>query len=180
MIRFAVEADLEEMLEIYRPFVEQTAVSFEYTLPSLEAFRQRFREHVAQFPWLVWQEGERVLGYAYAGAPWERAAYRWCAESSVYLAPQARGRGVGRALYARLEELLTAQGYRVVYALVTTANAPSIAFHEALGFCRRAEFPDCGYKLGQWHGVVWLEKRLAPLGNPSSFPRLPDAAAKST
>lgn len=61
MIRFAVEADLEEMLEIYRPFVEQTAVSFEYTLPSLEAFRQRFREHVAQFPWLVWQEGERVL-----------------------------------------------------------------------------------------------------------------------
>lgn len=179
MIRFAVEADLEEMLEIYRPFVEQTAVSFEYTLPSLEAFRQRFREHVAQFPWLVWQEGERVLAMPMPARLGSGAAYRWCAESSVYLAPQA-GAERSRALYARLEEILTAQGYRVLYALVTTANAPVYCVSRGVGLRRRAEFPDCGYKLGQWHGVVWLEKRLVPLGNPSSFPQLPDAASKST
>lgn len=98
-IRPATAADLPEMREIYRPFVERTAVSFEYQVPTPEEFSLRFTQHIAQFPWLVWEEQGRVLGYAYAGAPWERAAYRWCAESSVYLAPEARGRGVGKALY---------------------------------------------------------------------------------
>ena len=102
--------------------------------------------------------------------PWERAAYRWCAESSVYLAPEARGRGVGKALYQALEDILRRQGYRTLYALVTTDNEASIGFHEAIGFVRRAFFPNCGYKLGTWHGVVWLEKQLAPPDAPTSFP----------
>ena len=169
-IRPATAADLPEMREIYRPFVERTAVSFEYQVPTPEEFSLRFTQHIAQFPWLVWEEQGRVLGYAYAGAPWERAAYRWCAESSVYLAPEARGRGVGKALYQALEDILRRQGYRTLYALVTTDNEASIGFHEAIGFVRRAFFPNCGYKLGPWHGVVWLEKQLAPPDAPTSFP----------
>lgn len=169
-IRSAITADLPSMLEIYRPFVENTAVSFEYQLPTLEEFTLRFTQHTAQFPWLVWEERGRVLGYAYAGAPWERTAYRWCAESSVYLAPEAQGKGVGSALYAALEDILRRQGYQILYALVTTDNAASVGFHQAAGFSRRAFFPNCGYKLGAWHGVIWFEKRLLPLEEPHSFP----------
>lgn len=169
-IRPAVPEDLPELLEIYRPYVEHTAVSFEYTPPTPEAFRLRFLEHTAQFPWLVWEEDGRILGYAYAGAPWERAAYRWCAESSVYLREDCRGRGIGRALYAALEALLQKQGYRVLYAVITSDNAPSLAFHKALGYVPRAYFPDCGYKFGRWYGVSWLEKRLNAPGAPEAFP----------
>ena len=169
-IRPAKVEDLPQMLEIYRPFVEHTAVSFEYQVPSPENFLQRFRNHVAQFPWLVWEEKGRVFGYAYAGAPWEREAYRWCAESSIYLAPEAQGRGIGKTLYQALEEILLRQGYAVLYALVTTENESSLAFHQAMGFRRRAVFPDCGYKFGRWHGGIWLEKRLSDLELPSAFP----------
>ena len=143
-IREATPADVPAMLEIYAYFVEHTAVSFEYETPT--------------------------RGYIYAGAPFERAAYRWCAEISCYLAPEARGRGVGRQLYARTEEILRAQGYRTVYAVVTSANAPSMAFHKALGYREFAKFAACGFKNGAWYDVSWLEKRLQPDGAPERFP----------
>ena len=171
MIRFAEEKDLCAMLEIYRPYVENTTYSFEYEVPSMDEFTKRFRDHVTQFPWLVWEEGGSVLGYAYAGAPWERAAYRWCAEVSIYLHPSVHGRGIGRLLYARLEEILIRQGYRVVYALITTENHGSVAFHEKLGYRYHSTFENCGYKMGRWLGVIWLQKWLNPLGAPEEFPR---------
>lgn len=170
-IRAATLADVAEILEIYTPYVENTTYSFEYTPPTLAEFIQRFREHVAQFPWLVWEEEGRILGYAYAGAPWERAAYRWVSEASIYLRPEARGKGIGRQLYAQLENILTRQGYRLVYALITSENTGSIAFHQAVGYEYRTEFPNSGYKMGRWLGVVWLEKQLNPLGNPEAFPK---------
>lgn len=169
-IRIATEGDIPAMLEIYRPYVENTTYSFEYELPSREDFTRRFLDHTAQFPWLVWEEDGTVLGYAYAGAPWERAAYRWCAEVSIYLSPKIQGKGVGRTLYARLEEILTRQGYRLVYALITSENKASLDFHYHLGYTYRAEFPGCGCKHGKWLGVTWLEKRLQPSGNPTRFP----------
>lgn len=169
-IREAVPADVPAMLEIYSYFVRETAVSFEYEVPSWEEFTRRLIEHQRQFPWLVWEEDGRVLGYVYAGQPFERAAYHWCAEISCYLAEGARGRGIGRTLYAHVEQLLRRQGYRKVYAVVTTANAPSLAFHRALGYRETAMFPETGYKNGQWYGVTWLEKELQPLGSPESFP----------
>ena len=169
-IRIATIGDLPAMLEIYRPFVEETAVSFEYTTPTAEEFALRFQQITARFPWLVWEEDGAVLGYAYAAAPFERAAFSWCAEPSIYLAPQARGRGVGRQLYEALEDILTKQGYQVLYALVTTENAPSVAFHRALGYRRLADFPDCGFKCGKWHGIIWLEKRLKAVEMPDIMP----------
>ena len=171
MIRFAEEKDLSAMLDISRPYVENTTYSFEYEVPAMEELTRRFRDHVAQFPWLVWEEEGKVLGYAYAGAPWERAAYRWCAEGSSYLHPGIHGRGIGRQLYARLEEILTRQGYRVSYALITTENTGSVRFHEKLGYCYHSTFENCGFKMGRWLGVIWLQKWLSPLGEPSSFPK---------
>ena len=171
MIRFATEKDLSAMLAIYKPYVENTTYSFEYDTPCLRTFTQRFYEHIAQFPWLVWEEDGAVLGYAYAGAPWERAAYRWCAEVSIYLHPSVHGRGIGRQLYAVLEDILTKQGYRVAHALITTENEGSVRFHEKLGYSYHSTFENCGYKMGRWLGVIWLQKWLNPLDNPTGFPK---------
>ena len=159
-IRPATVADLPRILEIYAPYVEHTAISFEYTVPTLAEFTDRFLGITAQFPWLVWEENGAVLGYAYGSLPFERAAYQWSAEASIYLCPEARGRGIGKSLYAALEEILKKQGYRKVYAIITTANEASVAFHKAVGYRHTATFPDCGYKFGQWYGTVWLEKDL--------------------
>ena len=125
MIRIATEADIPQMLAIYAPYVENTTYSFEYTPPTFETFAQRFANYTAQCPWLVWEEDGRVLGYAYGSLPFERAAYAWCAEVSIYLSPESHGKGIGRALYEALENLLWKQGYRIIYALITSATASS-------------------------------------------------------
>ena len=170
MIRPALEADLPAILAIYGPYILTSTATFEYEVPTLSAFTDRFRGITAQFPWLVWEEEGEILGYAYASAPYTRPAYAWCAESSVYLAPAARGRGIGTALYAALEEILRTQGYQVLYALVTQENAASLRFHEKLGFRQMVLFPDCGFKFGRWLGLIWLEKRLKSVEIPTSAP----------
>ena len=170
MIRIATEADIPQILDIYGPYIENTTVSFEYTVPTREAFLERFQTVTAQYPWLVWEENGTVLGYAYAAPPYARAAYSWCAEPSVYLRPEARRRGIGSALYAALEEILSRQGYQVLYALVTSENEDSLRFHEKAGYTVRVLFPDCAYKFGRSLGVAWLEKRLKPVETPSEMP----------
>lgn len=159
------------MLAIYAPFVEHTAVSFEYDVPTEAEFARRLEEHQAVFPWLVCEENGRVMGYAYAGRAFERAAYGWNAEISCYLAPELRGRGVGRRLYARIEEILTRLGYYKLFAVVTSANAPSVAFHRALGFRDAACFRNVGYKQGGWYDVLWLEKTLCDRPEPQCLPQ---------
>lgn len=173
-IRHATLADLPRILEIYGPYVKNTAISFEYTVPSLESFTQRFLGITAQFPWLVWEEDGCILGYAYGSLPFERAAFQWSAEASIYLCPEAKGRGIGKALYAALEQLLQKQGYRKVYAIITTANDDSIAFHKAVGYRHTATMPDCGYKLGKWYGIVWMEKDLNSWSDPPCKPTRPE------
>ena len=159
-VRVAQKEDIPAILSIYGPYVEETAYSFEYTAPGEEEFTKRFMRITRQFPFFVYEEEGQVLGYAYADLPFEREAYSWCAEPSVYLRPDARGRGIGKALYAALEEELTAQGYAVLYAIITTSNADSVAFHKAVGYRHLADFPACGLKFGRWEGITWMEKRL--------------------
>ena len=170
MIRFATEADIPEILDIYAPYVLNTAYSFEYTVPTLEEFTERFRCYTAQFPWLVWEEEGVVLGYAYASRPWGRAAYSWNAEISIYLAPRIHGKGIGRKLCTVLEELLRLQGYRIIYSVITSDNQGSIDFHKKIGYTLVAEFPGCGHKFGRQLGTVWLEKRLDFVDSPSCAP----------
>ena len=170
MIRIATEADIPAILEIYGPYILTSTASFEYTVPTEAEFLQRFRTITAQFPWLVWEEEDQILGYAYGSPPYTRAAYSWCAEPSVYLRPEARGKGIAAKLYDALENILLVQGYQVLYALVTSENTASLRFHEKCGYRIRAEFPDIGFKFGRWLGLFWLEKRLKPVEIPSKMP----------
>lgn len=169
-IRIAKEEDIPQILAIYAPYVTGTTFSFEYEVPTPEAFTQRFRSITAQFPWLVWEENGAVLGYAYACAPFARAAYQWCCEPSIYLAPQAQGRGIGKKLYTVLEALLTMQGYQLSYAIITSENLSSLAFHKAMGYTFLAAFPGCGFKHGRFLGITWLQKRLNAVEIPSNAP----------
>ena len=175
-VRIAKVEDVPAILAIYAPYVEETAYTFEYTVPTMEEFTLRFQTITKQFPWLVWEEEGKVLGYAYACAPFERAAFAWCAEPAIYLCPEARGRGIGSALYETLEKYLKQQGYVVSYALITTSNTGSVAFHEAMGYQKTAFLPNCGFKHQGWHGIIWMEKRLntveMPTTMPIAFPKL--------
>ena len=113
----------------------------------------------------------RVLGYAYGSAPFARAAYGWCAEDSIYLLPEAQGRGIGSRLCLALEKVLFYQGYQRIYALITAENKHSMAFHEKLGYTLRGTLPDAGIKFGRRVGVVWMDKAANFVDIPSSFPR---------
>lgn len=170
MIRPATEKDVPEILAIYAPYVETSTATFEYDVPCSRSFLQRFYDITAQYPWLVWEEEGKILGYAYASAPYSRAAFSWCAEPSIYLHPEAKGRGIGKKLYAVLEEILLRQGYQVLYALITSENAESIAFHQKNGYTLQVDFPDCGFKFGRWLGLTWMEKRIKIVHSPSAFP----------
>ena len=170
MIRIAEERDVAEILSIYAPYVLNTTYSFEYDVPTEEAFLERFRTITARFPWIVWEEDGKILGYAYGSAPFERTAYRWSCESSVYLRPEAQGRGIGRALYTALEKILAYQGYVVNYAIVTSENFTSLAFHEKLGYRTAGEFHGCAFKFGKRLGIVWMEKEIKKSEIPSKFP----------
>ena len=171
MIRIATEADVPQMLAIYAPYILNTTHTFEYDVPTEEEFLQRFRTLTAQFPWLVWEEAGRILGYAYGSAPFERAAYRWCAEDSIYLLPEAQGRGIGTRLCRALEKVLFYQGYLRIYALITAENKSSVAFHKKLGYTVRGEMPEAGIKFGRKIGVIWMDKPADSVDIPSSFPR---------
>ena len=170
MLRIATEGDVGEILDIYAPYILTTTITFEYDVPTEAEFLQRFREITARFPWLVCEEDGKILGYASASAPLSRRAYDWCAEPSIYLRPEARGRGLGRVLYGALEALLEEQGFAVSYAIITSENRASIAFHEKLGYRKCGFWDNCGLKFGRWLGVYWLEKRLKSVEIPSCPP----------
>ena len=176
MIRLALEADVPEMLAIYAPYILTTTYTFEYEVPSEEEFLARFRGITEKFPWLVWEEDGKILGYAYGSLPFERAAYAWCAEDSLYLLPEAKGKGIGTKLLNCLEKFLELQGYRKVYAIITAENTVSLDFHRKNGYLCTATFPNCGYKFGRWLGVTWMEKELpfVPFSGffPMTFPAL--------
>ena len=170
MIRIATVKDLPAMLEIYAPYVLNTTNSFEYTVPTQEAFKERFLSYTDMFPWLVWEENGKVLGYAYGSLPFSRAGYHWCCEVSIYVTPQAHGRGIGRRLYSALEALLWKLGYRLIYAIITSENKGSLAFHEKVGYRFCAELPGCGYKFGRNLSIIWLEKRSDSVELPTDPP----------
>lgn len=166
-LRFATPADSPALLEIYAQSID-TPVTFEYTLPSQTEFSARISDILTTYPYLVCQEQERILGYAYAHLQRERAAYQWNAELSIYLDRTAQSQGLGSTLYQALMALLEAQGVKTVYGAVTTPNPKSERLHLRLGFRRLGTYYNTGYKNGQWHNVTWFEKALAPyLGEPA-------------
>ncbi len=165
-LRPATARDSAALLEIYRPYVENTSISFETEVPSVAEFRRRILEFSAEYPYLAAVEDGRITGYAYAHAFHERAAYRWTVETSIYVSEQARGRGVGRRLYRALLALLEAQGVKHACAIVTIPNEPSLHFHRSMGFEAGGVLPDFGYKLGAWHSVAYLCRALGDSQDP--------------
>lgn len=170
MIRLARREDTEAMLQIYAPFVQNTAVSLEFDVPTPEEFMARFDSITRHYPWLVWKEGGRVLGYAYASRALERAAYQWDADVSIYMAEEARHTGAAHRLYQRLEAIMTRLGYFNLYALITAGNTDSRQFHERRGYRLEGVLRCAGYKFGQWHDLCWYALHLKEGEDPADGP----------
>jgi L-amino acid N-acyltransferase YncA len=170
-IRAATLADASAMLAIYAPVVELTAISFELAPPSLAEFEQRIEKYAADWGWLVCELDGQLAGYAYGSPHRERAAYRWSTETSAYVAPAARRRGVGASLYRSLLPALAAKGYCNAYAGIALPNPASVALHESVGFRPIGVFPAVGRKFDRWHDVGWFHYALReapPTGEPVS------------
>lgn len=159
-IRLASVEDAPAILAVYEPYIS-TPITFEETVPSPEEFRSRIAAICEGYPCLVAERDGRVLGYAYAHRQAERAAYGWNAELSVYLAPESRGCGLGRMLYATLIDLVREQGVKAAYALVTVPNAASEHLHATFGFQPMGVQQHAGYTCGAWRDVAWLVLPLA-------------------
>lgn len=178
-IRLATPADSDAILAIYAPYIE-TPITFEEEVPSAADFRARTEGILAKHPYLVAEdEAGNLLGYAYAHDLRERIAYQWCNELSVYLAPRAKGQGLGRALYAALLDLITVQGVKAAYGVVTYPNAASDALHKGLGFELGWHQMHSGYTCGAWHDMSWYVKELAEFeDNPAAPTQFPELCAQ--
>jgi len=173
-IRLATPQDAPGILAVYAPIVATTAISFELEVPTVAEMVSRIQRVLRAHPWIVLTEGSEFLGYAYA-QPWQsRAAYRWVAETSVYVDAGARRRGVGRSLYAGLLSLLELQGYRQAVAGIALPNPASEALHRAAGFAPAGTTINVGWKLERWHDVAWYQRPLNVGAEPPAEPRALD------
>lgn len=164
-IRQATLDDAEQILEIYAYYVENTAITFEYKVPSLDEFKSRMTNTMKRYPYLVIEKEGRIQGYAYAGTFVGRAAYDWSCEMTVYLDHKAQSCGLGRTIYEALEKAVQKMGILNLYACIgypeyedeyLTKN--SADFHSHLGYVKVGEFHKCGYKFGRWYNMIWMEK----------------------
>lgn len=176
LVRTATEADAEGILEIYSPYIQNSVITFESDIPTLNDFAARIRHYLQTWPWIVCVVDGQIAGYVYAAAYRERIAYQWCCECSVYVREDFKGRKIGQHLYEALMPMLAMQGYRNVYAVITLPNDASVRLHERCGFSYFATYENVGYKLGAWQKVGWwrlplngFEQHPTP---PLKFPQL--------
>ena len=166
-IRTAVLQDAEALLEIYAPYVVNTAITFEYYVPTSEEFAGRMSNVLRRYPYLVGEVDGEPAGYAYAGPFKERAAYDWAVETTVYVKEDMKKHGIGRALYEALEKTLAAQGILNLNACIAFPEkedeyltTDSVKFHKKMGFSEVGRFHKCGCKFGRWYDMVWMEKHI--------------------
>jgi phosphinothricin acetyltransferase len=159
------DGDAGACAAIYAPYVADTAISFEAEPPSAADMTRRIERYSRTHPWLVAEDEREVIGYACPHR--ERAAYRWAADVSVYVASAHHRKGVGRTLYHDLLAGLEAQGFYVACAGVTLPNEGSVGLHEALGFRAVGVYRRVGFKLGKWWDVGWWQRELRPAGSES-------------
>jgi phosphinothricin acetyltransferase len=172
-IRLATADDAAAIAAIYAPYVRETPITFEIEVPGTAEIADRIERTLNGHPWLVCVCDGSVLGYAYGASYRTRAAYQWSVELTVYVRADCHRRGIGRALYTALLEVVRLQGFFNAYAMITVPNAASVGLHESLGFAPVGVTRRVGFKLGRWHDVgTWeLALRLPslPMGPPSSL-----------
>lgn len=166
-IRSAKVDDAKALLSIYKPYVETTAITFEYLVPTAEEFAARIQKTLEEFPYLVLEAESEIVGYCYASTFKPRAAYSHCVETSIYIKMEEHGKGYGAALYTELERKLKAQGILNACACIASPKPDSThldngsqKFHEKMGYTLVGTFHDCGYKFHQWYNMIWMEKML--------------------
>ena len=163
LIRLATPADAAGMAELYRPYVEDSRISFEDQAPDAAEMARRVTGNQPGFhPWLVAEEDGRILGFASSSPFRTRRAYRWSVETGIYLATGVGGRGLGKRLLSALSDLLGRQGYVAAIGAIALPNEPSVRLHEALGFVAAGTYRGTGYKMGEWIDVGLWQKDLAP------------------
>lgn len=174
IVRPATPRDAGACQEIYRYYVDNTAITFENDVPAIDEMAERIESALATHQWLILEHGGTVLGYAYAHPLGTRAAYQWSVETSIYIAADQHRSGGGRALYTELLRRLGERGYRRALACITQPNPASNAFHESFGFEHVGLFRCVGWKLGSWHHVAWMQRDLpceTASNDPPTAPR---------
>ncbi len=167
IVRPVTLEDAAAIAAIYAPYVTDTVITFELDPPDAAEFRRRIEHITATHPWLVAERDGAVVGYAYGSTYRTRAAYRWVAETGIYLSGAAQGHGIGRELYHALLEELARRGFVAAMGVMTAGNPASTTLHERLGFRNVGTQPGIGFKHGAWHDVVFWQRDLAPrLGAP--------------
>jgi L-amino acid N-acyltransferase YncA len=169
-VREASEDDAPACAAIYAPYVRETAVSFEGEPPTPAQIAERIAAATRTHAWVVLEDDDRLVGYAYGGLHQERAAYRFSCEVSVYVEQDRRRTGLGRALYEALFKRLVARGYRMVVAGMTLPNEASVGLHRAMGFEPVGVYRRIGWKLGAWHDVAWMQRALGVEQDPPPEP----------
>jgi phosphinothricin acetyltransferase len=166
-IRIAAVEDAGELLAIYAPYVRNTAISFEWEVPSIDEFAERVRSVEEKYPYLVAEAEGKILGYAYVSPFKKRPAYSWAVETSIYIKSDKKRLGIGRRLYETLEKYLQAQGVLNLYACIAFTEKEdehltndSVRFHEKMGYQPVGRCNKCGYKFGRWYDVVYMEKQI--------------------
>ncbi len=178
-LRVASVDDAEELLKIYTPYVQKTAITFEYDVPTPEEFRKRIENTLKKYPYLVVEKDGQLLGYTYTGPFIGRAAYGWGAELSIYLREDCRRMGLGKMLYHAIEGISRAQNILNLNACIGDPEVEdeyltknSIQFHSHMGYRIVGRFYQCGYKFGRWYHMVWMEKIIGE-HTPEPAPVLP-------
>lgn len=165
VVRLAVPEDAESLVEIYAPYVENTAITFEYEVPSVQEFARRIDSTLERYPYLVAELSGQIVGYSYVGSFHDRPAYDWSVETSIYVDRNIRHMGVGGILHKALEDELKGRGFLNMNACIAYIERAdehlddnSVRFHEHLGYRMIGQFHKCGYKFGRWYDMVWMEK----------------------
>jgi L-amino acid N-acyltransferase YncA len=175
VVRIATPADAKAIAAIYAPYVLETPISFEEIPPDASEMARRLIATAETYPFLVYEDGSELLGYAYGSTHRSKPAYRWSVETTIYVARHAHGKGIGRTLYAELLDLLTRQGFHSAFAGIVPPNDKSVRLHEAMGFRYLGTFPEIGFKHGKWHDLGWWHRPLAeekPSRDPIPFKSL--------
>ena len=175
-IRSAELEDANELLNIYAYYVNETAISFETEVPSVKEFKIRMEKVMKNYPYLVAQKNNEILGYAYLHPFVGRKAYELSAETTIYLNPDKKKMGIGKKLYSVLEDIAKEQNITNLYSCIGYVdkedeylNNNSVQFHEHIGFRMVGKFENCGHKFGRWYHMVWMEKIIGEHGEIREF-----------